>query len=117
MAYAARSRPSTWHRQAGLEDLYDSGPGEPGNDTWKGDSWQHGGGAAWQVGSYDPQTNTVFYGTSNPGPWNAAVRSTGTSDFGKLTNVDVRTLALDGDTGKIKWELQQPRPRPGIMTA
>jgi alcohol dehydrogenase (cytochrome c) len=84
------------------------GPGEPGNDTWKGDSWEHGGGAAWQVGSYDPKTNTVFYGTSNPGPWNAAVRSTGTSDYGKLTNLwTSSTLALDGDTGKIKWGFQQ----------
>jgi len=83
------------------------GPGEPGNDTWKGDSWQHGGGAAWYVGSYDPKTNTIFYGTSNPGPWNPAVRSTGTSDFGKLTNAgSSSTLALDPDTGKIKWEIQ-----------
>ena len=83
------------------------GPGEPGNDTWKGDSWQHGGGAAWYVGSYDPKTNTAFYGTSNPGPWNAAVRSTGTSDFGKLSNAgSSSTLAIDADTGKIKWEIQ-----------
>ena len=51
------------------------GPEEPGNDTWKGDSWQHGGGAAWYVGSYDPKTNTVFYGTSNPSPWNAPQRT------------------------------------------
>jgi alcohol dehydrogenase (cytochrome c) len=84
------------------------GPGEPGNDTWKGDSWQHGGGAAWQVGSYDPKTNTVFFGTSNPSPWNAAVRSTGTSDYGKLTNLYTSsTLALDPDTGKVKWAVQQ----------
>jgi alcohol dehydrogenase (cytochrome c) len=83
------------------------GPGEPGNDTWKGDSWQHGGGAAWYVGSYDQKTNTIFYGTSNPAPWNAAVRSTGTSDYGKLTNAgSSSTLALDPDTGKIKWEIQ-----------
>ena len=83
------------------------GPGEPGNETWKGDSWQHGGGAAWLVGSYDPRTNTVFWGTSNPGPWNAAVRSTGTSDYGNLTNLyTASTLALDADTGKIKWHLQ-----------
>ena len=83
------------------------GPGEPGSETWKGDSWQHGGGAAWYVGSYDPKTNTIFYGTSNPGPWNAAVRSTGTSDYGKLTNAgSSATLALDPDTGKIKWEIQ-----------
>ncbi len=84
------------------------GPGEPGNETWKGDSWQHGGGAAWQVGSYDPATNLVYFGTSNPGPWNAAVRSTGTSDYGKLTNLYTSsTLALDADTGKIKWAVQQ----------
>ena len=83
------------------------GPGEPGNDTWKGDSWQHGGGAAWYVGSYDAKTNTIFYGTSNPAPWNAAVRSTGTSDYGKLSNAgSSATLALDPDTGKIKWEIQ-----------
>ena len=83
------------------------GPGEPGNDTWKGDSWQRGGGAAWYVGSYDPKTNTIFYGTSNPAPWNAAVRSTGTSDYGKFTNAgSSATLALDPDTGKIKWEIQ-----------
>ena len=83
------------------------GPGEPGNETWKGDSWQHGGAAAWLVGSYDPHTNTVFWGTSNPGPWNAAVRSTGTSDYGELSNLySASTLALDADTGKIKWHLQ-----------
>jgi alcohol dehydrogenase (cytochrome c) len=84
------------------------GTEEPGNETWKGDSWQHGGGAAWQVGTYDAKTNTVIYGTSNPGPWNAAVRSTGTSDYGKLTNLYTSsTIAMDGDTGKIKWAVQQ----------
>ncbi len=83
------------------------GPGEPGNETWKGDSWQHGGGAAWLVGSYDPKSNTAFFGTSNPSPWNAAVRSTGTSDYGQLRNLySSSTLALDPDSGKIKWYLQ-----------
>jgi alcohol dehydrogenase (cytochrome c)/methanol dehydrogenase (cytochrome c) subunit 1 len=83
------------------------GPGEPGNETWKGDSWQHGGGAPWLVGSYDPHTNTVFWGTSNPGPWNTAVRSSGNSDYGTLTNLyTASTLALDADTGHIKWHLQ-----------
>jgi alcohol dehydrogenase (cytochrome c) len=83
------------------------GPGEPGNDTWKGDSWEHGGGAAWYVGSYDPATDTAFFGTSNPGPWNAAVRSSGTSDLGAFTNAgSASTLALDPNTGKIKWMIQ-----------
>jgi len=83
------------------------GPGEPGNDTWKGDSWQYGGGVAWLIGSYDPRTNTVLWGTSNPAPWNAAVRGTGTSDYGNLRNLYTSsTLAIDADTGKIKWYLQ-----------
>ncbi len=83
------------------------GKGEPGSDTWKGDSYVHGGGAAWLVGSYDAKTNTVFYGTSNPGPWNSVVRSTGDSNYGKLTNLySASTLALDADTGKLKWYVQ-----------
>ncbi len=80
---------------------------EPNGDTWKGDTAEHGGGAAWLVGSYDPKTNTVFWGTSNPGPWNSAVRSSGDGNFGKLTNLYTSsTLALDADTGKIKWWVQ-----------
>jgi glucose dehydrogenase len=42
------------------------GPGEPGNDTWKGDSWKFGGATAWLIGSYDPALNLLYYGTSNP---------------------------------------------------
>ena len=80
---------------------------QPNGDTWKGDTAQHGGGAAWLVGSYDPKTNTVFWGTSNPGPWNTAVRSTGDGAMGKLTNLyTASTLALDADTGAIKWWVQ-----------
>ncbi|WP_298254892.1 PQQ-dependent methanol/ethanol family dehydrogenase [Bradyrhizobium sp.] len=82
-------------------------PGEPGSDTWKGDTGLHGGGAAWLVGSYDAKTDTVFWGTSNPGPWNTGVRSTGNGDFGKLTNLYTSsTLAIDPNTGKIKWYFQ-----------
>jgi len=83
------------------------GEGEPGSESWKGDSFKHGGAVAWLVGSYDPETNLVFYGTSNPSPWNSAVRSTGNGDYGKLSNLySTSTLALDADTGKIKWHLQ-----------
>ena len=80
---------------------------EPNGDTWKGDSAEHGGGAPWLVGSYDPKTKTVFWGTSNPGPWNSVVRSTGNSNYGKLTNLYTSsTVALDVDTGKMKWWVQ-----------
>ena len=82
-------------------------PGEPGSDTWKGDTGLHGGGAPWLVGSYDAKTDTVYWGTSNPGPWNTGVRSTGDGNFGKLTNLyTATTLALDPNTGKIKWHIQ-----------
>jgi PQQ-dependent dehydrogenase (methanol/ethanol family) len=80
----------------------------PGGETWKGDSALHGGGAAWLIGSYDAKTNTVIYGTSNPGPWASAVRSTGDSNYGQLSNLYTSsTVALDPDTGKIKWHLQE----------
>ena len=83
------------------------GQGEPGSDTWKGDSAQHGGGAPWLVGSYDAKTNTILWGTSNPSPWNNAVRGPDSSDYGKFTNLyTASTIAFDADTGKIKWYLQ-----------
>jgi PQQ-dependent dehydrogenase (methanol/ethanol family) len=83
------------------------GEGEEGNDSWKGDSWKHGGGAAWLVGSYDEKTNTIYWGTSNPSPWNSSVRSTGDGNYGKLSNLyTASTIAFDADTGKIKWHLQ-----------
>lgn len=82
-------------------------PGEAGSDTWKGDTGLHGGGAPWLVGSYDAKSDTVYWGTSNPGPWNTGVRSTGDGDFAKLTNLyTASTLAIDPNTGKIKWHIQ-----------
>ena len=42
-------------------------PGEPGNETWAGDSWKTGGGATWLSGSYDPELNLLYWGIGNPG--------------------------------------------------
>ncbi len=82
-------------------------PGEPGSDTWKGDTGLHGGGAPGWSAPTIAKTDTVYWGTSNPGPWNTAVRSTGDGNFGKLTNLyTASTLALDPNTGKIKWHIQ-----------
>jgi alcohol dehydrogenase (cytochrome c) len=75
-------------------------PGEPGSETWSGDAWKYGGGCVWLTGSYDPQTNLTYWGTSNPGPdWNPAVRP------GDNLYTD-SVLALDVDTGKLKWHFQ-----------
>ena len=75
------------------------GPGEPGNDTWPGDTWKHGGGSTWITGSFDPELHTVYWGTGNPGPWNA----TGRPGDNLYT---CSMLALDPKTGKIKWHFQ-----------
>jgi alcohol dehydrogenase (cytochrome c) len=82
-------------------------PGEPGGDTWKGDSGKFGGAVAWHIGSYDPKLNLVYYGTSNPSPWSASVRGNDSSDIGKFSNLySASVLALNADTGKITWHYQ-----------
>jgi alcohol dehydrogenase (cytochrome c) len=82
-------------------------PGEPGGDTWKGDSGKLGGAVAWHIGSYDPKLNLVYYGTSNPSPWSASVRGNDSSDIGKFSNLySASVLAMNADTGKISWHYQ-----------
>ena len=75
-------------------------PGEPNFGTWAGDSWKTGGAATWNNGSYDVESNTLFWGTSNPWPdYNA--------DDRKGANLySCSVLALDPDTGKLKWYFQ-----------
>ena len=75
-------------------------PGEPGNETWPGDSWKTGGGSVWVTGSYDPDANLIYWGVGNPGPdWNPEVRK------GANLYADC-VVALDADTGKLKWHYQ-----------
>lgn len=76
------------------------GEGEPGNDSWPGDTWKRGGGSTWITGSYDPELKTVYWGVGNAGPWNAMVRHPGDN----LHTASV--LALDPKTGKLKWHFQ-----------
>ncbi|MDA1091812.1 MAG: PQQ-binding-like beta-propeller repeat protein [Acidobacteria bacterium] len=76
------------------------GPGEPGHDTWSGDSWECGGAPTWVTGAYDPELNLLYWGTGNPGP-----------DFiGEVREGDnlysESLLALDPDTGALKWHFQ-----------
>jgi PQQ-dependent dehydrogenase (methanol/ethanol family) len=83
------------------------GPGEPGNDSWKGDSWKYGGAAAWLIGSYDPALNLLYYGTSNPSPWGGSIRGPDSGNYGNMTNLySASTLALNPDTGKLVWYFQ-----------
>ncbi len=75
-------------------------PGEPGSETWGGDSWKTGGGDTWLTGSFDPELNLIYWGIGNPAP-----------DF----DGDVRPgdnlytecmVALDASTGQLKWYFQ-----------
>jgi alcohol dehydrogenase (cytochrome c) len=70
--------------------------GEPGSETWAGESWKYGGGAVWLTATYDPALNLAFFGVGNPAPWDANLR--------KGDNLyTASALALDIDTGRIKW--------------
>lgn len=76
------------------------GPGEFGSSSWPGDAYKHGGGTTWMPGTYDSETNTLYWGTSNPSP---------DFDGGPRPGDDLYTdcvLALDPATGKLKWYFQ-----------
>jgi alcohol dehydrogenase (cytochrome c) len=76
-------------------------PGDPGLDTWASlDAARHGNGATWIPGSYDPETNLYIYGTGNPTPAYTQGRGEGDNLFTSSL------LAVDVDTGKIKWYFQ-----------
>mgnify|MGYP003388164651 FL=1 len=75
-------------------------PGEPGSETWQGDDWQTGGGSTWLTGSYDPELDLLYWTTGNPAPdWNGDLRP-GDNLF------TCAVLALDPDTGEMKWFFQ-----------
>jgi alcohol dehydrogenase (cytochrome c) len=69
------------------------------NATWPGDLWKTGGGATWLGGTYDPDTNLLYFGTGNPAPWNSNLR--------KGDNLyTASTLAINPDNGQIVWHYQ-----------
>jgi alcohol dehydrogenase (cytochrome c) len=97
----------------GFVDAYDAGtgarkwrfytipaPGEPGHDSWAGDSWKVGGAPAWNTGTYDPATNQIFWPTGNPAPSNRGDDRVGDNLYSNCL------LALDADTGKLNWYFQ-----------
>jgi alcohol dehydrogenase (cytochrome c) len=76
------------------------GPGEPGSASWPGNLYLRGGGTTWMPGTYDPELNTLYWTTSNPAP---------DFDGAPRPGDDLYTdcvLALDPDTGKLKWYFQ-----------
>ncbi len=76
------------------------GPGEFGSASWPGDSHLHGGGTTWMPGTYDPKLNTVYWTTSNAAPDFVGDSRPGDDLYTSCV------LALDPDTGKLKWYFQ-----------
>ena len=70
-------------------------PGEPGSESWPGDTWKTGGVPVWITGSYDPATELTYWGTGNGGPWTGDIR-----DGDNLYATSV--LALEVDTGNLR---------------
>jgi alcohol dehydrogenase (cytochrome c) len=75
-------------------------PGEPGNETWAGDSWRNGGGPPWLSGSYDPDEDLMYWGVGNPKP---DYDTAGREGDNLYTN---SVVALHGSTGKLAWHFQ-----------
>ncbi len=71
-----------------------------GVSSWPADAWRTGAGAVWGWLSYDPSTNLVYSGTSNPGPWNTKQRPGDNTWTAAL-------LARDADTGRLRWAFQE----------
>jgi alcohol dehydrogenase (cytochrome c) len=75
--------------------------GEPGFETWtENERWPPLGGAAWNTASYDPESRLVYFSTGQPTPWTTASRGLGDSLY---TNT---VIAVDAQTGKIRWHFQ-----------
>jgi alcohol dehydrogenase (cytochrome c) len=76
------------------------GPGQPGHETWSGDSWKTGSGATWLTGSYDPQLNLLYWAVGNPGPDFDPQKRQGDNLY------TCSVLALNPDTGHLAWYYQ-----------
>jgi PQQ-dependent dehydrogenase (methanol/ethanol family) len=77
--------------------------GDKGSDlgvtSWPPQAWKIGGGAAWSWISYDPDLDLIYYGTGNPGPWNAEQRPGANKWTAGL-------FARDPETGQARWFYQ-----------
>ncbi len=103
-AYDAKTGELVWHRPTieghmGFLNGKENGITGTTNATWPGDLWKTGGGCPWNQGSYDPDLDLVYFTTGNPAPWNSYKRP---GDNLYTTSI----LAIDANTGKIKWHYQ-----------
>lgn len=76
------------------------GPGEFGSSSWPGDSYLHSGGTTWMPGTYDPELDTLYWTTSNAAPDFVGDSRPGDDLYTSCV------LAIDAETGKLKWYFQ-----------
>jgi alcohol dehydrogenase (cytochrome c) len=78
------------------------GKGEPGSETWPKDTnaISQGGGMTWMTGTYDPDLNLIYWGIGNPNPVFLGNQRKGDNLYTDSI------VALDPDTGKLKWYFQ-----------
>ena len=78
------------------------GPGEFGHETWPTDTdvWMTGSSGLWTTGSYDPATNTIYWGTANPTPFGDPTLRPGDNLF------SASLLAINAETGGLNWYFQ-----------
>ena len=97
-AYDARDGKPVWRFNTIAHE------GQAGGDTWgQLPDLFRAGGDTWIPGTYDPSLNVTYWGVSQPKPWLRASRGAKAGDKGLFTS---STLALDPDTGKLKWYFQ-----------
>ena len=75
-------------------------PGERGHETWSGASWKTGGAPTWLTGSFDPESNVVYWGVGNPSPPYQGDERAGDNLYSNSV------VAVDADTGTLKWHFQ-----------
>ncbi|MBI4499580.1 MAG: PQQ-binding-like beta-propeller repeat protein [Gemmatimonadetes bacterium] len=75
-------------------------PGEPQAETWVGRAIEHGCGAAWLTGTYDPETGLLFWTTGNPCPDYNGDERRGDNLYSSSV------LALRPDNGRLAWYYQ-----------
>jgi alcohol dehydrogenase (cytochrome c) len=75
-------------------------PGEPGNETWEGDSWRVGASSPWLTGSYDPELDLLYWGVGNPAPALLDFLRKGDNLYSSSV------VALDPDSGSLVWYFQ-----------
>jgi len=75
-------------------------PGEPGSETWKGNSSATGGASTWLTGSYDPELRLIYWGVGNPSPNFYGENRLGDNLY------TCSVVALDVDTGRLRWYFQ-----------